>query len=212
MVTPSSLNATLFGDEVDRIVAMGVTAINLLGISGSIRSKSTNTAILKTLQERLAGTATLSIIPLNDIPLYNADHDGDGIPSSVRSLKEAISSADGLVLCSPEYNYGTSGVLKNALDWASRPAYQSPLKGKPALIMTSSPGLTGGVRAHQQVRDTLISALGRVIACPQVVISNVYQKVENERLSDESSISFALEAISHLVQEVNLLRRAEARS
>lgn len=127
--------------------------VKLLGISGSIRAKSTNTAILETLRERGKDAATLSLISLDDVPLYNADQDGEHCPHSVRSLKQAIADTDALVLCSPEYNHGTSGVLKNALDWASRPAFQSPLKNKPILIMTSSPGAIGGVRAHQQLRD-----------------------------------------------------------
>lgn len=183
--------------------------IRLLGISGSLRAKSSNTAILQTLGERLAGGLTMSLSPLNDIPPYNADEDGDRCPSSVQRLKESIANADALVLCSPEYNHGTSGVLKNAIDWASRPAYQSPLKGKPVLIMTSSPGLIGGVRAHQQLRDALASAFSRVMAGPQVVVSNVFQKVEDGHLTDEATITFALAAIDELVREVRMLKNAE---
>jgi chromate reductase len=183
--------------------------VRLLGISGSIREKSNSTAILQTLAERLGATATMTLCPLGDIPLYNSDEDGDRCPSSVVQLKDAITNADGLVLCSPEYNHGTSGVLKNALDWASRPAFKSPLKDKPVLIMTSSPGLIGGVRAHQQLRDTLASALARVMAGQQVVVSNVLQKVVDGHLTDESTITFALGAIAELVREVRLLRSAE---
>jgi chromate reductase len=85
------------------------------------------------------------------------------LPASVSALKEAIAQADGLIICSPEYNYSTSGVLKNALDWASRPGFNSPLKNKPVLIMTSSPGVLGGVRAQSQLRETLSATLSRVI-------------------------------------------------
>jgi chromate reductase len=85
------------------------------------------------------------------------------LPASVSALKEAIAQADGLIICSPEYNYSTSGVLKNALDWASRPGFNSPLKNKPVLIMTSSPGVLRGVRAQSQLRETLSATLSRVI-------------------------------------------------
>ena len=184
--------------------------ITLLGISGSIRAKSSNVAILKTLRDRLAAPASLSLHSIADIPLYNSDEDGDLCPSSVLDLKNAIAGADGVVFCSPEYNHGTSGVLKNALDWASRPAFQSPLKAKPILIMSSSPGAIGGVRAHQQLRDTLVSALARVVVGPQVAVSNVFQKIENDRLVDEATITFALDAIAGLVREIKMLRHAEA--
>jgi chromate reductase len=182
--------------------------VNLLGISGSIRAQSTNTAILRTLSERVPDTASLSSFGIGDIPPYNSDEDGEQCPAAVRSLKQAIADADGVVFCSPEYNHGTSGILKNAIDWASRPAFQSPLKNKPVLIMTSSPGLVGGVRAHQQLRDALASSLARVVVCPQVAVSNVFQKVENGRLFDEASINFALDAIGALIREIELLRYA----
>ena len=182
----------------------------LLGISGSIRAGSNNTAILETLRERLAGSATMSLFPLGDIPSYNSDEDGERCPASVLRFKKAIAEADGIVLCSPEYNHGTSGVLKNALDWASRPAFNSPLKNKPALIMTSSPGLIGGVRAHQQLRDALASAFSRVMAGPQVVVSGVLQKVTDGRLVDEATITFALAAVAEMMREIRMLRLMEA--
>jgi chromate reductase, NAD(P)H dehydrogenase (quinone) len=74
------------------------------------------------------------------------------LPQPVRALKDAIARSDGIVLCSPEYNHGMSGVLKNALEWASRPGLESPLKNKPALMVASSPAYTGGARAHAQMR------------------------------------------------------------
>ena len=138
---------------------MATVAHRLLGISGSLRSQSTNTAVLKSLCARLGDQAEMSLFALNDIPLYNADIETEALPASVAALKEAIAQADGLIICSPEYNYGTSGVLKNALDWASRPGFNSPLKNKPVLIMTSSPGVLGGVRAQAQLRETLSATL-----------------------------------------------------
>jgi chromate reductase, NAD(P)H dehydrogenase (quinone) len=162
----------------------------LLGLSGSIRQGSANTIILRTLAERLDGGTSLMVFPLDDVPLYNSDLEGKRLPDSVRALKDAIAQSDGIILCSPEYNHGMSGVLKNALDWASRPAFASPLKNKPSLLMTSSPGYVGGARAHAQMQETLASALARVVVRPQVVIAGVMQKIVDIKLVDEITIKF----------------------
>jgi chromate reductase len=177
----------------------------LLGLSGSIRQGSANTIILRTLAERLERGASLFVFPLNDVPLYNSDLEGERLPDSVRALKDAIAQSDGIILCSPEYNHGMSGVLKNALDWASRPAFASPLKNKPSLLMTSSPGYVGGARAHAQMQETLASALARVVVRPQVAIAGVVQKIVDGKLVDEITIKFCLEAIDDLLREIGLL-------
>jgi chromate reductase len=177
----------------------------LLGLSGSIRQGSANTIILRTLAERLDGGTSLMVFPLDDVPLYNSDLEGKRLPDSVRALKDAIAQSDGIILCSPEYNHGMSGVLKNALDWASRPAFASPLKNKPSLLMTSSPGYVGGARAHAQMQETLASALARVVVRPQVVIAGVMQKIVDIKLVDEITIKFCLEAIDDLLREIGLL-------
>lgn len=185
--------------------------ITLLGISGSIRRQSTNTAVLKALQSRLidSGGVTMGLFGLAGLPLFNSDLETpEDLPESVRALQEAARSCDGVVICAPEYNHGMSGVLKNALDWASRPYMNSPLKGKPALIMTAAPSILGGVRALKQTRDTLLSCHARVISRPDVVISKVHEKIVEGRLVDESTISFALQAIADLVDEIRLLRRS----
>jgi len=187
-----------------------MNTIRLAGISGSLRQASSNTAILQTLQASLPEGVELTLLPLDSIPLYNQDFDGPQLPEVVRQFKAAIDASDGVVLCSPEYNFGMSGVLKNALDWASRPAFASPLKGKPVLVMTSSPAFTGGVRAQSQLRETLGGTLSRVIARPPVVIGGVHGKIQDGRLTDAASLTFALEAIHDLVAEISLLRAAQA--
>lgn len=184
-------------------------AIRLLGLSGSIRRDSTNTAILRSLSERLRSSASLILFPLDDVPPYNGDLEGELLPRSVRELKDAIARSDGIVLCSPEYNHGMSGVLKNALDWASRPSFASPLINKPALIMASSPAYTGGARAHAQMRETLAAALARVVARPQVAIAGVMHKVVDGKLVDEGTFNFCLEAIDDLLAEIRRQSRLE---
>jgi len=175
---------------------------HILGIPGSLRRNSYSGAVLRGLQEIASDRARIDIFPLDLVPLYNADLDGDDKPASVVTLKNAIRDCAGLVLSSPEYNYGTSGVLKNALDWVSRPGYQSVLKDKPVLIVTSSPGLVGGVRAQGQLRQTLAATLSRVITVPEVVISQVNKKVQEGRLVDPSSLKFMLEAFDVLLEAI----------
>jgi len=182
--------------------------MKLLGLCGSLRRESNNKAILQTLASLLKDEIKLNLFPLNDIPLYNADLDGDLYPQSVTSLRHAITECDGIIVCSPEYNYGISGVLKNALDWASRPGFASPLKGKPVLIMTSSPGFTGGVRAQYQIRETFTATLSRPLNRQQVVVAQVGEKVRDGRLVDQTTIDFILAAVDDLAAEIRMVEAA----
>lgn len=181
--------------------------VNLLGISGSLRAQSYCTAVLHTLSELLQDEIRLTLHPLADVPLYNADLDTSEPPAAVRDFKQAILQADGLVICTPEYNYGIPGVLKNAIDWASRPGFKSPLVDKPALIMTASPGTAGGVRAQYQVREALSATLARPIARQHVAIAGVAQKVTDGRLTDADTRQFVQSAVRDLVTEIQMLRR-----
>ena len=182
--------------------------IRLLGLSGSLRRASHCTAILRTLADALGQRAHLHLFDLVVIPPYNQDLDTDGGPDGVRALKAAIAAADGVVLVSPEFNYGMSGVLKNALDWASRPAYASVFKGKPSLVMTASPAFTGGVRAQTQIIETLLAMLAHVVTTPQVVIAAAHEKVVEGRLVDEAALRFALDATDALLRDIALRKLA----
>lgn len=187
--------------------------MRVLGISGSLRRDSFNGALLRAAAERLPGAAELvEYDSLSEVPPYDEDVEGAGAPAAVEALREAVRRADAILIATPEYNSSIPGQLKNALDWASRPAFASPLKGKPVLVMTSSPAFTGGVRAQAQLRDTLGGTLSRVISRPQIVIAGVNTKIEDGRLADATSLAFALEAINDLIAEIGLLRAARASS
>ncbi len=186
-----------------------MNTLRLIGLSGSLRQASSNTAVLRTLQEAMPAGVEMTLLPLDAIPLYNQDLDGLTPPDAVRDFKQLVAACDGIVICSPEYNFGMSGVLKNALDWASRPAFASPLKGKPVLLITCSPAFTGGVRAHAQLRETLSGTLSRVIARAPIVIGAVHTKIENGRLTDVANLKFALEGVDDLLAEIALLRPAQ---
>jgi chromate reductase, NAD(P)H dehydrogenase (quinone) len=187
-----------------------MTQPSLLGLSGSLRRISNSTAVLRGMQDALGSRAVLDIFPLHAIPLYNEDDDAGHAPESVCALRSAIDASDGVIMISPEYNHGMSGVLKNALDWASRPYGLSVLKGKPVLTMTASPAFTGGVRAQQQMNETLASIPARPVLRPQIVIGGVHEKVRDGRLVDEAAISFALAGVDDLIAEIRTARFVRA--
>jgi chromate reductase len=176
--------------------------MTLLGLSGSLRKDSFCTAVLRTIQDRVPPGVALAIHSLAVLPLYNQDDDGDAAPSSVRDLRRAIADSDGVVLISPEYNHGMSGVLKNALDWASRPFGQSSLLHKPVLTMTASPAFTGGVRAQQQMNETLAAIPARTVLRAQTVIGTVHEKIEDDRLADPVTIDFVMAGVGQLLDEI----------
>ena len=184
------------------------TLPRLLGISGSLRRMSNCTAVLHALRPLLADRAVFDVMTLHDVPMYNADLEGDALPEGVRGLKQAVAGADALVICSPEYNYGMPGVLKNAIDWASRPGFASPLKGKPALIVTTSPGLFGGVRAQSHIRDALAATLARPVARPHVAIPAVDKKLVDGRIVDDTTLQLLRAALDDLLAEVTLIASA----
>lgn len=176
----------------------------LVGISGSLRAASFSTAILEGLRDELAGRADLTVFRLNDVPLYDQDLDTDTPPAGAAALRRAIREADGVVVSTPEYNYGTSGVLKNAVDWASRPYGKSALAGKAALIISSSPGTTGGVRAQYQAREALSAAGAHVVPHPHIAIAGVHEKVKDGKLVDRAALDFTLGAIEALIAEIRV--------
>ncbi len=178
----------------------------VLGLSGSLRLASSSTAVLRGLQDALAPRVALNIVPLHGTPLYNEDDDGEHAPDSVRALRSAIATSDGVIMVSPEYNHGMSGVLKNALDWASRPYGRSALRDKPVLTMTASPAFTGGVRAQQQMNETLLSIPARLVLRSQIVIGGVHEKVRDGRLVDEVTLRFALAGVNDLLDEIRAAR------
>jgi chromate reductase len=193
--------ATVLGEEGEG------PGVRLLGLSGSLRRASYSTAILRELQAELVGRARLDIV-LPRMPLYDADEEGgDGI-DEVHAFRAAIVAADGLVICTPEYNHGVPGVLKNALDWASRPSGKSVLRHKPVLIISNAPSFVGGVRAQAQLHQTLLANEAIIAADREIVIGNVADKIRDGRFIDRTNLSFALAAVDRLVR--NYCSRAPA--
>ena len=180
----------------------------LIGMSGSLRAGSFSNAILETLGEEFAGRAELRVYDLAPIPAYNQDFEGDKRPPAVKQLLADIAAADGLVLCAPEFNHSIPGVLKNAIDWASRPSFQSVLAYKPVAIMATSRGPLGGARCLEHMKVALDSCLARVTLAREVIITATESKMRDGRLVDETSLGFACGAVEALLREIALWRAA----
>ncbi len=181
----------------------------LLALSGSLRQHSYSTAILLALRDAAADRAEVRLHPLADVPLYNEDLDTESPPEGVAVLRQAVADADGIVIATAEYNHGLPGVLKNALDWASRPYGRSPMAGKTAYTISSSPGAVGGARAHAQLNETLLSIGVHIVLGPQAVVANVQHKLADGRPADEATSSFLLAGLDRLLRDIARLGSAD---
>ena len=175
--------------------------MRILGIAGSLREGSYNRSLLRAARELLPESVELVELDLRSLPLYDGDVEAAGDPESVVALKEAIRDADALLIATPEYNRGTSGVLKNAIDWASRPPFGSPLTRKPAAIVGASTGMSGTRRAQQQVRDAL-SFPGAKVLEDSVAVPDAYEKFEDGELADEATRAGLQDLVEALVAAV----------
>lgn len=184
------------------------TPLRLLGMSGSLRAGSYSNAVLATLREKFAGRADLEVYDLAPLPLYNQDFEGEKRPPVVQKLLADIAAADGLVLCAPEFNHSIPGVLKNAIDWASRPAFQSVLAYKPVAVMATSRGPLGGARCLEHMRVALDSCLSRISLAREVIITAAETRIKDGRLVDETCLGFACGAVEALITEIRLWQAA----
>jgi len=153
---------------------------------GSLRSASFGRKIAQSVKAAAPDLMTFEEIDGRDVPLYNQDLDGDEKPPAVRELIAQINDSDALIFVTPEFNYGIPASLKNAIDWASRPAFRSPLKNKPALILAYSPAPTGGARVHTQLSAVLAGTLTPLLNAPGFLIPAVHEKFDAaDELIDE---------------------------
>ena len=162
-------------------------AIKVLGISGSLRAGSFNTGLLRAAATVLPPGMEMSTFALHDIPLFNADVERAGNPEPVTAMHQAIAAADGLLFAVPEYNYSISGVLKNAIDWASR-GRPSPLDGKPAAIMGVG-GRQGTVRAQMHMRQIALHNSMRMMIDPELLLVRSRRRSDPDgNLTDEATL------------------------
>jgi chromate reductase len=160
-------------------------SFKLVAFCGSLRKASFNRMALNAFAERLPAGVSMTTIEI-DWPLYDADIQAKGFPDKVQAAQKAMLEADGIVLASPEYNYGPSGVLKNAIDWLSRTTPQ-PFAGKPIAMFGASGGLLGTARAQYQLRQILVFLDGRPINKPEVMIGQAQNRFTDGKLTDEAT-------------------------
>ena len=169
----------------------------LLFIPGSLRRASSSRATIRALIERVPETVACEVADPGKLPHYNADMTDD---ADVGHFIDQVAGADGVVFVTPEYNYSVPGLLKNAIDWASRPAYASVFKGKPCFIVTVSGGALGGVRAQAHLKYILNGMLAEVYACQEIVIPSSNAKVTDGLLTDEAVLAFAMGHLADFIE------------
>jgi chromate reductase len=157
---------------------------HIVGFAGSLRKGSYNRAGLRAAQALVPAGAALEIVVLDDLPLFNEDFEFNP-PPAVQTFKKQVRQADAVLIATPEYNYSMSGVLKNAIDWLSRPLAECPLTAKPTAIMGFG-GRYGTVRAQQHLRQVLLYLDTPAITKPEVHVINAWKKFDADgNLTDD---------------------------
>jgi chromate reductase len=188
-----------------------VPSMNVLGFAGSLRRASFNRMLLRSAVDLAPAGMTIDVFELDMIPQYNGDVEAQGDPEPVAEWKEAIQRADAILVVTPEYNFGMPGVLKNAIDWASRPPGKSVLNGKPAAIMGASPGGFGTSRAQLQLRQAFLFTQTHAVLYPEVLVAKAHEKFDAEgRLTDEPTRRFVRQLLEALAAWSERLRRGHS--
>ncbi len=185
------------------------TLLKVLGISGSIRAASWNTKALQAAGELAPAGMTIDVFEgLRDIPHYDDDlRTGSGYPAAAERLRQAIKAADAVLIYTPEYNYSIPGVLKNAIDWASRPPEQ-PFDTTPVAVAGAATGLLGTARAQYQLRQMFIFLNGLVLNKPEVMISQAPTRFDPDgKLTDQTTRDLVAAQLSALRDWTLRLRR-----
>lgn len=184
--------------------------INVLSFAGSLRQGSYNKLALRAAIELAPADMAIEVFDIAPIPLYDEDVKQRGFPPPVQDLREKIRAADALLIVTPEYNFSISGVLKNAIDWVSRPPDQ-PFDGKPIAIMGASPGRTGTARAQLHLRQVLAPLNGLVLNRPGVLIADAPRMFDDQgRLTDPPTRDLVRQLMEALADWTRRQARARA--
>jgi chromate reductase, NAD(P)H dehydrogenase (quinone) len=175
------------------------TPVRILGIAGSLRSGSYNRAALRAAQQLVPDDAVLEIFEIDGIPGFSQDEEHQP-PAKVVELKARVRAADAILFVTPEYNYSIPGVLKNAIDWASRPYGDSAWDSKPVALMGASPGTLGTARAQYHLRQVFVFLNMFPLNRPEVMIANAAQRFDAEgNLTDETTEELIRQLLRNLV-------------
>lgn len=176
--------------------------LTVVGIAGSLRKASHSKIVLRALRGMFPADTHFTELEIGDFPLYNQDLDGPDKPAVITRSEHLVASSDMVLIVLPEYNHGMPGVLKNAIDWMSRPAYHSCFREKPVMFATLSGGALGGVRAQAQMRETLASMLCRAVPMTEIVITHVQHKMDENGLADPTTLAFLRTQVQHFIDDV----------
>jgi chromate reductase, NAD(P)H dehydrogenase (quinone) len=185
--------------------------LRILGFAGSLRRQSYNAALLRAAQELAPEDVQIEIFDLAALPLYNGDVEDAGDPPGVARFKQAIRDADGVLMATPEYNHGVPGVMKNAIDWASRPPHGAALSRKPVALIGASPGITGTARGQSQLRQAFEFTNSYCMPQPEFLLFKAHDKFGADgRLADEQTRSFLAKFLIAFSAWVTLFERLKA--
>ena len=180
--------------------------LKVLGFAGSLRTGSYNKALLRAAENFIPEDVNLEIFDIDGIPAFNQDVEKD-MPNKVKDFKSKIREADAILIATPEYNYSVPGVLKNAIDWASRPYGDNPFDGKPVAIMSASIGMLGGARAQYHLRQMFVFLNMFPINGPEVIVTFAQDKFDTQgKLIDESTQMFLRQLIQNLINWTRRLK------
>ena len=193
-------------------VAAVARVFNVVGFAGSLRRGSFNRALLRAAAELAPSALHIVIHDLDGIPLYNGDIEAAGATPSVAQLRDAVRKADGLLIATPEYNHGVPGVLKNTIDWLSRPPGDSALNGKVAAVMGASPGMTGTARGQSQLRQAFVFTNTYALLQPEVLVGRAHEKFDADgRLVHQATRDFLGTFLQRFTDLIALHATAAAR-
>jgi chromate reductase len=183
--------------------------VGIFGFAGSLRKDSYNKGLLRSAAELMPKNAVLEIFDLEGIPLFNQDLERKP-PAEVKKFKAKIKAADAILIATPEYNYSIPGVLKNAIDWASRPPADNAFDGKPVAIIGASTGMLGTARAQYHLRQCFVTLNMYPVNHPEVFVGHAKEKFdENGRLYDEKARKLLAELLENLIDWTVKLRRVK---
>lgn len=182
--------------------------LSVVAFAGSLRAGSYNRALLRAAIEVAPEGMTIEIAAIAGIPLFDADLEAAGPPEPVMVFKRALAAADGVLIATPEYNHGVSGVTKNVIDWASRPPRQSPLDRKPIGVVGASPGMTGTARGQSQLRQAFEFTNSYCMPQPQVLVARAHEKFDADgRLTDEATREHLAKFLTAFADWIEIFRR-----
>ncbi|HSL56418.1 MAG TPA: NAD(P)H-dependent oxidoreductase [Acidimicrobiales bacterium] len=159
--------------------------LTVVALGGSLRAGSLTRGLLGAAVGLAPERLAIEPLEVRDLPMYDGDLDTDDPPAAVAALKAQLTAADGLLVVTPEYNHSVPGVVKNAIDWASRPAYRSPLRDLPVTMIAAAPGPYGGARALAALKAIMLGCGSALLPWPDFAMPAAHERLDGEVLTDE---------------------------